>query len=345
MSSSTVDVTAPVTLTRSTKTKVKLQDGAIMVISGLLKDDSEKYNSAVPGLSRIPILGWLFKTKSGSYEKTNMMVFISTHIIRTAEDAKKITDKKTERICRFQKGDRYKDNERIQMIEFDKLIAMYLKYPDRGDFVPVSDGDSVSMLYYGQVGLSKARHLAFSMQISDVAYVASERQTILSELEMLESNRDDEYSDDLEDFEDTADILSASHDDAPIIKLVNQTIIQATKSGASDIHFEGLTGKFAVRFRIDGKLTTIRQYPKSLQESVVARLKVISDLDVAETRKAQDGRINLKIGNRDVDIRVSTIPSVTGRRLFSGYWKNLKALSLWRKQDFHPICCLISERV
>lgn len=182
------------------------------------------------------------------------------------------------------------------MIEFDKLIAMYLKYPDRGgDFVPVSDGgDSVSMLYYGQVGLSKARHLAFSMQISDVAYVASERQTILSELEMLESNRDDEYSDDLEDFEDTADILSASHDDAPpIIKLVNQTIIQATKSGASDIHFEGLTGgKFAVRFRIDGKLTTIRQYPKSLQESVVARLKVISDLDVAETRKAQDGRIN-----------------------------------------------------
>lgn len=100
------------------------------------------------------------------------------------------------------------------MIEFDKLIAMYLKYPDRGDFVPVSDGDSVSMLYYGQVGLSKARHLAFSMQISDVAYVASERQTILSELEMLESNRDDEYSDDLEDFEDTADILSASHDDA-----------------------------------------------------------------------------------------------------------------------------------
>lgn len=94
VSSSTVDVTAPVTLTRSTKTKVKLQDGAIMVISGLLKDDSEKYNSAVPGLSRIPILGWLFKTKSGSYEKTNMMVFISTHIIRTAEDAKKITDKK-----------------------------------------------------------------------------------------------------------------------------------------------------------------------------------------------------------------------------------------------------------
>jgi len=94
VSSSTVDITAPVTLTRSTKTKVKLQDGSIMVISGLLKDDAEKYNTAVPGLSRIPLLGWLFKTKSGNYEKTNMMVFISTYIIRTAEEAKKLTDKK-----------------------------------------------------------------------------------------------------------------------------------------------------------------------------------------------------------------------------------------------------------
>jgi len=94
VSGSTVDITAPVTLTRSTKTKVKLKDGAIMVISGLLKDDSEKYNSAVPGLANIPLLGWLFKTKTGSYEKTNMMVFISTFIIRTQEDAQKLTEKK-----------------------------------------------------------------------------------------------------------------------------------------------------------------------------------------------------------------------------------------------------------
>jgi len=94
LASSTFDATAPVTLTRSTKTKVKLMDGSMMVISGLLKDDKERYNSAVPGLSRIPILGWLFKTKSGTFEKTNMMVFISTHIIRTQEDAEALTKKK-----------------------------------------------------------------------------------------------------------------------------------------------------------------------------------------------------------------------------------------------------------
>jgi general secretion pathway protein D len=94
VSASTVDVTAPVTLTRSTKTKVKLKNGAMMVISGLLKDDSDMYNSAVPGLSRIPVLGWLFKNKSGSSEKTNMMVFISANIIRTHEEAMELTKKK-----------------------------------------------------------------------------------------------------------------------------------------------------------------------------------------------------------------------------------------------------------
>ena len=103
VSSSTVDVTAPVTLTRSTKTKVKLKDGTMMVISGLLKDDSEMYNSAVPGLSRIPLIGWLFKNKSVSGEKTNMMVFLSAHIIRTHEDAVKLTEKKEHESKEFKK--------------------------------------------------------------------------------------------------------------------------------------------------------------------------------------------------------------------------------------------------
>lgn len=199
------------------------------------------------------------------------------------------------------------------MTDFERLIEIYLKYPDRGDFAPVKTDGGVCILYDGQQGLGKARHLAFATGVN-AELRAADRQEILSELEILESNRDDEFEGEGEDFVDVDDILSASYDDAPIIKLVNQTIIQAVKNGASDIHFEGLTGKFSVRFRIDGKLTTIKQYPKSLQESIIARLKVVSELDVAETRKAQDGRINLKIGNRDVDIRVSTIPSVTGEK-------------------------------
>ncbi|MGE4318672.1 MAG: type II secretion system secretin GspD [Deferribacterales bacterium] len=103
VSESTTVATAPITLTRSTKTKVKLKDGSMMVISGLLKDDSTKSNSAVPGLANIPILGWLFKTKSGSYEKTNMMVFISTYIINTQQEADKLTEKKHSESVEFNK--------------------------------------------------------------------------------------------------------------------------------------------------------------------------------------------------------------------------------------------------
>jgi general secretion pathway protein E len=199
------------------------------------------------------------------------------------------------------------------MIDYTNIVETYLKYPDRSDFVPVHEGEEIIILYENSNGLAKGRHLSFALDFK-AKFEQSEKQRILAVLEMLESTRENEFDEDIEDIDDEADILSASHDDAPIIRLVNQTIIQAAKNGASDIHFEGLTGKFAVRFRIDGKLTTVKQYPKSLQESIIARLKVISDLDVAETRKAQDGRVNLKIGNRDVDIRVSTVPSVTGEK-------------------------------
>ncbi|WP_022852193.1 type II secretion system secretin GspD [Limisalsivibrio acetivorans] len=94
VSASTFDNTAPVTLTRSTKTRVKLKDGATMVISGLIKDDSTATRSAVPGLSKIPLLGWLFKNKGTDFEKTNLMVFISSYIIDTDGEAQKLTEQK-----------------------------------------------------------------------------------------------------------------------------------------------------------------------------------------------------------------------------------------------------------
>ena len=95
--------TSPITLTRTTKTRVKLKDGSMVVISGLLKDDSDRSDSAIPGLSRLPVIGWLFKNRSTNYEKTNMMVFISAHIIKTHEDAAKLTESKHQESMDFKK--------------------------------------------------------------------------------------------------------------------------------------------------------------------------------------------------------------------------------------------------
>lgn len=97
------DSTSPTTLTRSTKTRIKLRNGSMVVISGLLKDDSDRSDSAIPGLSKIPVIGWLFKNRSTNYEKTNMMVFISAHIINTHEEAEKLTESKHQESMDFKK--------------------------------------------------------------------------------------------------------------------------------------------------------------------------------------------------------------------------------------------------
>ena len=94
VSGSAVSSTAPTTLTRSTNTTVKLKNHSIMVISGMIKDDSTTTVSGIPGLSNIPILGWLFKKQSTSTQKTNVMLFITAHIIDTLEDNEKLMEGK-----------------------------------------------------------------------------------------------------------------------------------------------------------------------------------------------------------------------------------------------------------
>jgi type IV pilus assembly protein PilB len=106
--------------------------------------------------------------------------------------------------------------------------------------------------------------------------------------------------------------LRETDDDAPIIKLVNQIIAQAIELGASDIHFEPDEHEMRVRFRIDGVLQESTTVPRRMSSGVISRVKIISDLDIAERRIPQDGRISLTIDGKAVDLRVVTLPSVHG---------------------------------
>ena len=107
----------------------------------------------------------------------------------------------------------------------------------------------------------------------------------------------------------------AVEDDAPIIKLVSLIIIEAFKKRASDIHLEPLEKRYRVRYRIDGALREVEGPPKYLQPNITSRLKIMSKLDISEKRVPQDGRIQLKVEGKDIDLRVSTIPTTHGESI------------------------------
>jgi len=106
--------------------------------------------------------------------------------------------------------------------------------------------------------------------------------------------------------------LRESADDAPVIKLVHSIVAQAVDQGASDIHFEPHDHELRVRFRIDGVLSTSATVPRRMVRGVVSRIKIMADLDIAERRLPQDGRVGLTIEGRHIDVRVVSLPSVHG---------------------------------
>jgi type IV pilus assembly protein PilB len=126
----------------------------------------------------------------------------------------------------------------------------------------------------------------------------------------------DMQQDDLEVVHDQDDDLDGEGvESAPIIRLVNMLISEAIRSRASDIHIEPEEKSVRIRYRIDGVLKEMTGIPKKMQNAVTSRVKIISELDIAERRKPQDGRFKMKLENRVVDFRVSTVPTVHGEKV------------------------------
>ncbi len=109
--------------------------------------------------------------------------------------------------------------------------------------------------------------------------------------------------------------LIHASEEAPIVKLANGLIYEAVSMGASDIHIEPFEKKVIVRYRVDGVLRIYHQLPVNIKDSLVARYKIMANLDIAEKRKPQDGRIRIKIEKKKIDLRVSTVPTVYGEKV------------------------------
>ncbi len=154
---------------------------------------------------------------------------------------------------------------------------------------------------HGAAALAQRISAAYAQGESSAAAVVSE----------VESDAD--LSRMMQELPAIEDLLETS-DDAPIIRMLNALLTQAARDGASDIHIEPYERHSVVRFRVDGNLREVVQPNRALHAALISRLKIMAELDIAERRLPQDGRISLRIGTRAVDVRVSTLPSAHGER-------------------------------
>ncbi|MDQ6828328.1 MAG: Flp pilus assembly complex ATPase component TadA [Gemmatimonadota bacterium] len=141
----------------------------------------------------------------------------------------------------------------------------------------------------------------------------TDEETLSALLADIEDDGDVEVLEDKD--EDAAALLAAAVDEAPVVKLINGILIDAVKKGASDIHFECYEHEMRVRYRVDGALSEVMKPPMKLRAALISRFKIMAQLNIAERRVPQDGRIKLKIGKKVIDFRVSTLPVLFGEKI------------------------------
>ena len=195
----------------------------------------------------------------------------------------------------------------------------------RGNQLLLEDDGSQLVLWHAAAPATRAlsevvrKYGVRSLQVLDAAALAqrisaayaqgeSSAATVVSEVQ-----NDADLSRMMQELPAVEDLLETS-DDAPIIRMLNALLTQAARDGASDIHIEPYERHSSVRFRVDGTLREVVQPNRALHAALISRLKIMAELDIAEKRLPQDGRISLRIGTRAVDVRVSTLPSAHGER-------------------------------
>ncbi len=190
---------------------------------------------------------------------------------------------------------------------------------------PVSYQDGkLTVVMLNPFNQSAINELRFASKIDNIVSYAAPKKTIEEILNKLypqtreileEISEVSEIEIDTSELEISLDAISKEAGEAPIIRLANFLIMEAVNLGASDIHIEPQEKKLVVRYRIDGVLRIFHELPIHIKDALTARFKVMAKLDISERRKPQDGRIRAKIGNKKVDLRVSTVPVVYGEKI------------------------------
>ena len=178
-----------------------------------------------------------------------------------------------------------------------------------GDPLDIASLDAVSLLLKGPVRVM----VSTKQKVTDAINAVYDRRSRQAE-SVMDDLAEESLDDIAQELQEPEDLLDAS-DEAPIIRLVNSLFAQSIKERASDIHIEPFEKDIIVRFRIDGVLYEIIRPPKRFQSSIISRVKIMAGLNIAEKRLPQDGRIRLRIAGKDIDVRVSVIPTAHGERV------------------------------
>ncbi|CAN5123289.1 type IV-A pilus assembly ATPase PilB [soil metagenome] len=172
-----------------------------------------------------------------------------------------------------------------------------LKFITRYDIFPVIGGE-----FTLKSAIEKLYETSSDTQVNDLLSVIDDME---SDVEVVEEKEEDV----------TAAALTAQMEDAPVVKLLNAILTDAVRKGASDIHFECFEHDIRVRYRIDGALMEVMKPPMKLKAALISRFKIMAQLNIAERRVPQDGRIKLKMGKKVIDYRVSTLPTLFGEKI------------------------------
>ncbi len=220
----------------------------------------------------------------------------------------------------------FMDSINEKMIDIDLLGKIPLLFLRDNIIIPIKRDGKITVVTSNPMNFQSLDELTMLLG-GDVQYAVAPESTIMEAInryypleggkQMMQEleEEDKELGDVALEGVDDKDILTMADSDAPVIKLVNQILYQAVKRGASDIHIEPFEKDMRVRFRIDGVMQTIMTIPKRVQGALVSRIKIMSNLDIAEKRIPQDGRISIKVADRQFDIRVSILPVAYGERV------------------------------
>ncbi len=159
-----------------------------------------------------------------------------------------------------------------------------------------------------QAAIRQAIDRSYDSKDGGIADIVSEMEGAAADVELVEGDEEAAASK-VDVFE-----LKESADEAPVVRLINMILVDAIRRGASDIHLEPYEKVFRVRFRVDGVLHEIMTPPKRLEAALTSRVKIMASLDIAERRLPQDGRIKLRFNQREIDFRVSTLPTIFGEK-------------------------------